>query len=194
MALRRFSAKASRMAERGPDRGSTIRGAVLRSVETCGRDARAPKPRLRRGCAFPGISRRRRGLLGCAGVPARTFAAGATPAVKRSRPPPAPRRPQHRDMRARRPRAPPPAASRHAGETPARPLLPPARSVETCGQDARGPGPRLRRGCAFLPEVAPKAQAKKMGIIYLTSRVISSPYRTGPSEGRVLGRPEARRG
>ncbi len=42
-----------------------------------GRDARGPGPRLRRGCASPRGSRRRRGLPGCAGVsPARHDAAG----------------------------------------------------------------------------------------------------------------------
>ena len=104
-----------------------------RSIETCGRDARAPRKRaaprspafvrgadVRAGMpavpgpAFGGValpprrSRRRRGLPGCAGIPARTFAAGAAPAGKHAR------------------RAP----------------LPGPRSVETCGRDARAPRKR----------------------------------------------------
>ncbi len=94
-------------------------------------------------------------------------------AAPRSPAPAASRRPRIRQPRrrrglgARRPRPhvcgrrgvggearPPPVASRRAGETPGARAARRARLADSCagrrraGRDARGPGPRLRRGCA----------------------------------------------
>ncbi len=97
-----------------------------RRAGTCGQDARGPGPRLRRGCASHGGRRagRRR--------------AGETPAHPGS----APERAGHcGDPRGS-------GLSRRLRSREARALLPTPRRAGRCGQDARGPGPRLRRGCA----------------------------------------------
>ncbi len=110
---------------------------ALRCAETCGQDARGPGPRLRRGWGL----RFRVGAALCGNVRA---------GCPRSRAPPSAglgfalfcRRCVVRRRAGRMPAVPGPAF----GGVGVCAFVSALRCAETCGQDARGPGPRLRRG------------------------------------------------
>ncbi len=128
---------------------------------TCGRDAWRPGPAFG-GVVLSRTSRRRRGLPGCAGVPARTFAPRASSAGKRGRRAPLPgarsvETPAHTPTPPKAGpgrQASPPARLRQArrwrGSAAAAPCSPAARSVETCGRDAWCPGSAPRPACRQL--------------------------------------------
>ncbi len=128
------------------------------AVETCGRDARAPRPRLRRGfprraAHSPGrphvpparrqSARRRHACAtppkagpGCAGIlPARSRAARCRQEG-----------PRRTSWVRERPARTFPRDAASAGRGAARPARRRSRRSQRAGRDARGPGPRLRRG------------------------------------------------
>ncbi len=110
-------------------------------AETCGRDARAPRKRAR------APSRRRRGLPGCAGVPARTSPRAAAFAMEAQSPPPARRHSCRRQRAGWKPAVPGPAcggvATRNRPITPGIIARPPFRRPEA---PRRNPAKRCRAG------------------------------------------------
>ncbi len=106
---------------------------------TCGQDARAPRPRLRRGCASPGGRAEGADFPGARA--SRPHVRATRGAGGEARPPPhAPQCMQHRNARARRTRQP----RRRRGPGP-RASCPHVRGRRGAGREARPPRPAPRR-------------------------------------------------
>ena len=124
--------------------GSAPRSArrQLCGLPTCGQGCPRSRAPPSAGSRFPRRSRRRRGLPGYAGVPARTFAAGAASAVKRKRRARVPAPPE-------RPAPIPPAAGR-----PLRARRIPAMPGNRPPESARGADRRRLRGASACAHTA----------------------------------------